>query len=236
MCISSGLGKYSYQEIYKKLSDKNVSFDFGIGNFDRYFFCQTSIKDTKTLFEIIYLLFSQSKIEADAAKYVLAQYRTDLLNMDKSPYNVLSKEISRIIYNNNRYFTQIEISDLNKVNEDIALDFIKKSLNPKDYTFVFVGNIDIELFKEYIKTYLASIKPTKSYNVINKKFSRPKPVKREYVWGNEDKSSVSLGWYVKEKYSQTLSAQTKVFEEYMRIILTDHMRMKWGQIYIEPVC
>jgi arabinogalactan endo-1,4-beta-galactosidase len=72
MCINSGLGKDSYQEIYKKLSGKNVSFDFVISNFYRYCFGQTSVKDTKALFEIIYLLFSQPNIETDAVKYVLA--------------------------------------------------------------------------------------------------------------------------------------------------------------------
>jgi zinc protease len=119
-------------------------------------------KDTKTLFELAYLLFSQPKIKSDAVKYVLNQFKTDLLNADKSPERVLSKEIAKLIYRNNPYFTQIEISDLDKVNESVALDFIKNSLNPKDYTFVFVGNIDIELFKEYIKTYLASIKQVPS--------------------------------------------------------------------------
>ncbi|MDR0617291.1 MAG: insulinase family protein [Endomicrobium sp.] len=240
MCINSGLGKYSYQEIRKKLSDKNVNFYFGISNFDRYFFCNTSVKDTKTLFEVVYLSFSQPKIESDAVKYVLDQFKTDLLNVDKSPERVLSKEIVKVIYGNNPYFTQIEISDLDKVNESVALDFIKKSLNPKDYTFVFAGNIDIELFKEYIKTYLASIKQVPSYDIVEKEFVRPKPEKKEINMGNADKSSVSLGWYVKyvkEDYSQTLSAQARVFNKYMDIILIEHMRMKLGQIYyIAPVC
>jgi hypothetical protein len=89
-----------------------------------------------------------------------------------------------------------------------------------------VGNVGVELFRQYIKTYLASVKPTETYNVTDKKFSRPKPIKKEIRMGNEDKSSVSLGWYVKEKYSQTLSAQTKVYQQYMDIILLEHMRMK----------
>jgi zinc protease len=168
---------------------------------------------------------------------VLDQWKANLLNADKSPDYVLNKEICKLIYGNSPYFTETEISDLDKVNKDIAFDFMKKSLNPADYTFVFVGNIDIESFKEYIKTYWASIKPAQSYNITNKEFSRPKPAKKEIHMGNGDKSSVSLGWYVKENYSQSLSAKTCVFEEYMNIILTDHLRMKLGEIYyIAPVC
>jgi zinc protease len=117
MYINSGLGKYSYQEIIKKLSDKNIGFEFGVDNFERYFSGQISVKDTKTFFEIVYLLFSEPKIEPDSIKYVVNQYRTDLLNEDKSPERVFSKEISKIIYNNNPYFTQLEILDLDKVNK-----------------------------------------------------------------------------------------------------------------------
>ncbi|MDR1522752.1 MAG: insulinase family protein [Endomicrobium sp.] len=116
-------------------------------------------------------------------------------------------------------------------------DFYKTWYRPDNMAIVFVGNIDIESFKEYIKTYLASIKPAQSYNITNKEFFRPKPAKKEIHMGNGDKSSVSLGWYVKENYSQSLSAKTCVFEEYMNIILTDHLRMKLGEIYyIAPVC
>jgi zinc protease len=50
MCINSGLGKYFCQEIRKKLSDKNVSFDFGISNFDRYFL--VILKKFKYILEI----------------------------------------------------------------------------------------------------------------------------------------------------------------------------------------
>jgi hypothetical protein len=47
------------------------------------------------------------------------------------------------------YFKPLEFSDFSKLNNKTAFKLVKKSLNPADYTFVFVGSLDINTFKEY---------------------------------------------------------------------------------------
>jgi zinc protease len=73
-----------------------------------------------------------------------------------------------IIYNNDPYLKPLKSSDFSKFNINTSLKLIKKYLNPADYTFVFVGNININVFREYVETYLASIHSGKEKSILPK--------------------------------------------------------------------
>ncbi|GHT40319.1 hypothetical protein AGMMS49921_01510 [Endomicrobiia bacterium] len=56
-----------------------------------------------------------------------------------------------IPYPGDSYVGYSEISDCSKITPERTIEFLKKCFNPADFTFVFVGDIDIETFKTYIK-------------------------------------------------------------------------------------
>ncbi|GHT44479.1 hypothetical protein AGMMS49921_14190 [Endomicrobiia bacterium] len=113
-----------------------------------------------------------------------------------------------------KYF---KISDYPKISQKRALEFVKKCFNPTDFTFVFVGDIDLDLLKSYIKTYIASISPIKT--LTNQIFVRPKPLKKEFYTDDEYNTGVHMSWVIEEKYSLKLKAASKVFEKYIKLFL-----------------
>ncbi|MCA6070345.1 MAG: insulinase family protein [Endomicrobium sp.] len=233
MSSASGVGDYSRQELHKKLAEKQASIFFWIGTFTRGFDGLSTIKDVKTLFELLYLDFTQPKMDSDAVKILLSQYKTYLANQDINPEISFSKEVTKTIHGNSPYFNEPEISDLSKVNEIAALNFIKKSLNPSDYTFVFVGNIDIKKIKPYVETYLASIPNGETWDMAIDSIIQPEVVaeKKEIYKGKENKSLVFMSWIIREKYSQELDAEASILKEYMNIILVENIRVKLGGTY-----
>ncbi|MDR3071358.1 MAG: insulinase family protein [Endomicrobium sp.] len=233
MFSASGVSDYSRQELQKKLAGKQASISFWINTFERGFDGLSTIKDVKTLFELLHLNFTQPKMDSDAVKVLLSQYKTVLANRDINPEISFSKEIIKTIHGNSPYFNELEISDLSKANENTALNFIKKSLNPSDYIFVFVGNIDIKKIKPYVETYLASITPGETWDMAIDSIIQPEvaAVKKEIYKGKEDKSLVYMSWIIREKYSQKLDAEARILREYMNIILMENIRVKLGGTY-----
>lgn len=232
MVSVSGLGPYSRQDLVKKLAGKQVSLTFWTSPFLRGFQGSATIEDAKTLFEMLYLSFTQPRMDTEAIQAMLDQYRTILLQQKEDPLTLFYDELQRTRYQNHPRFSPMQVEDLAQVNQDDALSFIHDSLNPGDYTFVFTGNLDIKSFRAYIKTYLASIPPGTAWNTwIDPVIIRPGQTDKSLYKGKEGQSQVFLGRYIPASYTEEAWAATAVLEEYLDIKLTEEIREKLGGVY-----
>jgi zinc protease len=232
MLEASGAGPYSRPVLVKKLADKQVSISFWTSNYYRGFQGSAATGDLKTLFELLYLTFTQPRLDADAIKAMLDQYRTSLAQQNEDPETVFSHEITKTVYGNHPRFRPMETEDLAKVSMDDALAFLQSALNPGDYTFVFTGNLNAAVLRPLVETYLASIPPAKSWNSWQDlHITRPSNVGKTVFKGKEEKSLVFLGWYVPAAYSEQAGAAAAVLTEYVDIILTEEIRETLGGVY-----
>ncbi|MDR1107235.1 MAG: insulinase family protein [Treponema sp.] len=228
----SGLGPYSRPELTRKLADKQVSFGYGVSDYYRTFQGSATTEDLKTLFEMLYLSFTDPRIDDDAVNAMLDQLRSSLARRDEDPDNVFFDEVNRIVYGSHPHFKALELAGLPAANIDSALSFIRKGLNPADYTFVFIGNLETEIMKEYIETYIASIPPKESWNSwTNLNIQRPGKTEKIVYKGKEEQSVVYMGWFAKVPYTEELRAAALVLNEYLNIRMNDEIREKLGGVY-----
>ncbi|MDR2457640.1 MAG: insulinase family protein, partial [Clostridiales Family XIII bacterium] len=228
----SGIGKYSNDELSKKLAGKQVGLSFYISEFTHCFYGSSVNGDIKTLFELLYLDFTKPKLNSKAIKAYVSRYKSVLENGEQDPEIVFYRNFNKIINGNDPYFKPLELSDIDKFNKSTALKFVKKFLNPQNYTFVFVGSIDVNTFKEHVETYLASIPSAKEKSALPQhKINRPGEIKHDIYKGKEEFSSVCLEWIVNERYSQKRNAIANVLKEYLDIVLIENVRMKLGNTY-----
>jgi zinc protease len=231
MLNASGLGPYSRPELTRKLAGKQVSLSFWASNFIRGYQGSASSGDIKTLFEMIYLSFTQPRFDPSAIQALLDNWRTMLAQEAEDPDSVLSKEITRTIYGNPRLHP-MEIADLDRVDPKEALDFFLACCNPGDYTFVFTGNIDPVVFRDLAETYLASIPQGPGLNAwADTDYQRPERAVKEVRKGREERSGVYLGWFAPAPYSDGQSAAAEVLNEYLDITLNDEIRETLGGVY-----
>jgi zinc protease len=232
MINASGLGPYTRPELVKMLADKQVSFSQWTNAFYRGFQGSAASGDIKVLMEMIYLGFTQARIDPDQVSILLEQMRTRLVQEGENPDSYFSKEITKTIYGNPR-FHPIEIQDLEKVNIDDALAFIRRCQNPQDYTLVFTGNLNAAAMRPLVETYLASV-PVKE-NTFNQwddvDYQRPGKLEKELRKGREERSAVYISWFVPQTYSEEASAAASVLGEYLDIRLTDEIRENMGGVY-----
>ncbi|MDR2478112.1 MAG: insulinase family protein [Treponema sp.] len=232
MAQISGLGPHSRTELTKKLIGKQVSFSFWISGYYRGFDGSASAGDLAALFEMIYLGITDPRIDPKMVKVMMDQYRTQLALRNENPDTVFSDELSRTIYGGHPFFRPLELSDIPGANIETARTFLRRCLNPGDYTCVLAGNLDIPAIRVLAETWLAAIPPSESLNEwTSLQFERPGKAEKTVYKGKEDRSLVYLGWFSKALYSEELSAAAQVLNEYLEIKMTEDIREKLGGVY-----
>ncbi|GHV94672.1 peptidase M16 [Spirochaetia bacterium] len=234
MIGASGLGPYSRTELINKLTGKQVALSWWTANYYRGFQGSSTAKDIKTLFEMLHLGFTQPRLDNGAIRAMLDQYRTNLAQQEENPESVFSREIAKTAYGGHPRFKPLELADINKVSIDQALRFIKNSLNPADYTFVFTGNLNIEELKILAAEYIASIPASTPLNSwTDPGIRRPGKTEKLVYKGKEERSMVYLGWFVpgQAAFSEQRNQTAAILSEYLDILLTDEIREKLGGVY-----
>jgi zinc protease len=146
----SGVSKYSNDELSKKLADKQVNLYFDMSEFMHCFYGYSVNRDIKTLFELLYLDFTQYRLDSTAVKAYISNYKSLLKNEEQNPQNAFFKDFEKLIYGNDPYFKPLEFSDIDKFNKTTALKLIKKFLNPQDYTLEILMLILLENMQRHI--------------------------------------------------------------------------------------
>ncbi|GHT36695.1 hypothetical protein AGMMS49593_02210 [Endomicrobiia bacterium] len=241
---------YYCQDTKNKLSGKHISLYAHIDAFERSLQGHASLKDIITFFELIHLSFTSHNVDIGKFNDLIKSYKKDWADQNSELLTVRNE----LFYGNNPHFNvcgsnnqsrldfleatsafvpikYFKVTDYPKISQKTALEFVKKCFNPADFTFVFVGNIDTKVFRSYIKTYVASIAPSKA--LINQKFIRPQSSKWEIYMDNKFDSGVYLSWVIDEKYSPKIKVVSKVLEKYINIIL-DEPEKYCSAVYLNP--
>jgi zinc protease len=236
MAGASGLGPWSRPQLIKLLADKQVSFSYWTGDYNRGFQGSAATGDIETLFEMLYLSFSQPRMDGDAVRALLDSYRTSLAQRGENPDVVFSDTVTGVTSGDHPYFKPLTVEDIGKVNMTQAMSFLKRGLNPGDYTFVFTGNLDPAVIRPLAETWLASIPPAETWNTwTDPGLQRPGRVEKKVYKGKEDQSFVFMGWYVPLAFTEEQSMAAAVLSEYLDIRLTEDIREKLGGVYSASV-
>jgi zinc protease len=181
---------------------------------------------------MLYLNFTDFRIDPVAVQAMMDQYATSLALRTENPRTAFFDEINRTIYGGSLYFKPLELGDLPHADTSKALAFIRKGLNPADYTFIFTGNREIQAMKNYIETSLASIPPAEKWNTWTD-LAIPSPGKVENIVhkGKEEQSMVFMAWFSKAPFTDELNAETQVLGEYLDIRMDEEIREKLGGVY-----
>jgi zinc protease len=181
---------------------------------------------------MIYLNFTDPRIDPEPVTAMMDQYATSLTRRDDNPGTVFSDEVNGTMNSNHPRFKHLELADLAKADINAALAFLRSTLNPGDYTFVFTGNLNAGIMKDYVETYIASIPLAESRNEwTDLNVIRPGKIEKTVYKGKEDQSQVFMEWFAPAPYTEELSAATRVLREYLDITLEEEIREKRGGVY-----
>lgn len=153
-----GLGSYSAVDLRKVLAGKNVSINSSVALNTEAITGNSSPKDLETFLQLLYLQFTGVREDQEAYGAYKARMETQLQNLASNPMQAYSDTLQKVLYSGNPYSERLTLDMLSKIVYKKALELARvRFSNAADFTFTFVGNVDVEKVKPLVEKYIASL-------------------------------------------------------------------------------
>ena len=153
-----GVGKFSAIDLRKILAGKLASATPFINELSEGLNGSSSKRDLETMFQLIYLRFTQPRADTNAFNAAASQMKAVLANQSVVPEFNFQNALMAARYQNHprRRFDTVET--INSWNLDKSFAFYKdRFADASDFTFVFVGSFDPDTIKPLVEKYLGSL-------------------------------------------------------------------------------
>lgn len=153
----NGLGDYTNKDLQKYLQGKQVSVGVGFDSYTRDVTGSTTPKDLATMMELIYMTFTNFNYAADEFRAAQNMYAGIIKNQETNPQYVFSRDLNKALYANPRRQALTSEGVMGASLEQTLEIAHKMTENAADYTFYFVGNVDMGVFRPLMEQYIATL-------------------------------------------------------------------------------
>ncbi len=154
----SGLGSFNRVDLGKKLAGKAAGVSAGIGDNAESLGGRASPKDLETMFQLIHLEFTGARLDTAAFKAFQAQAASFLANRGVSPEAVFGDTVQVTMAQHDFRDRPLTAQTFAEVNPHQALDFFRQRFaGASGFTFVFVGNVNLDTLKALTEQYIATL-------------------------------------------------------------------------------
>lgn len=230
----SGLGDFTSIQLEKLLAGKAVSVSPSIGSLTEGFSGSVSPDDIETLFKLVYLYFTAPRADTTAFTSFKTRLTAYYQNQAADPETAYDDSITAITTQYDPREKPFDLKTIPQMDLQKSLEIYKdRFADAGDFTFIFVGNFNLDTIKPLIETYIGGLP------VINRDetwdsttYSFPAGIKECIIHkGLEPKSRNTLvfsgdfDWSIKNRYI----AQSML--DVLRIKLRERIREDLGGTY-----
>ncbi len=231
---NGGLGKYSAVELRKMLTGKVASARPFIGELEEGIRGSASKKDLETMFQLIYLAFTQPRADADIFNVMTSSTRSQLANQKATPEYAFANTLNSVLTQDHPRARLMTPETVDKMNLDKSFAFYKERFSDaSDFTFVFVGSFDLDTMKPLVTQYLASLPAThrkETWKDVGIK--RPTGVVEKRVdKGLEPKSRAEIVFSGAFPYNQEQRVAIRAMADVLEVRLRESLREDLGGTY-----
>ena len=231
---AGGLGRFDAVELRKMMTGKVASASAFISELEEGLTGNGSRKDLETMFQLIYLRFTQPR--ADAAAFGVQALRTKsmLTNQAAVPEFAFFEALTSLRYQNHLRRRLPTSETVDEWNLDKSLAFYKdRFADASDFTFVFVGSFDLATMKPLVERYLGAL-PSIHRKETWKDVGVRTPsavVEKKVEKGIEPKSLSAIVFSGPFQFDQTQRAAIRAMSEVLETRLLETIREDLGATY-----
>ena len=153
-----GLGNFSNVDLEKVLAGKKVSISATISGLSESLGGSCSPKDFETLMQLVYLSFTAPRMDDAAFESFKQRTKASLANQEANPMTALTDTLQKELYGNHPMARRIKADMIEQIDYTRIMEMFKDRFQEAgDFTFLFVGNINLEEAKPLIETYLGGL-------------------------------------------------------------------------------
>lgn len=192
----NGLGTYSNMDLQKYLAGKQAGVSVTWMPFARSISGNTTPKDLPTLMELIYMTFTDINFTPEEFEALQKTYEGLLHNQESSPDFIFSQKIQESLFSEPIAQGLLTVDAVKNASREEIIRISKAmTANAADYTFIFVGNVDIDSLRPLVEQYIATlpsdkenivteVKPGAPFSIISgsKTFTYTTPMQTPQTW------------------------------------------------------
>ncbi len=155
---AGGVGPFNVIQLRNALAGKAVSVSAFIDDTDEGLSGGASPKDLETMFQLIYLTFTQPRADEATVATMGAQTKVMLANQQASPEYVFQQTLIAALTQDHPRARLMTPAMVDQMNLERSFAFYKdRFADASDFTFVFAGSFDMAAIKPLVERYLASL-------------------------------------------------------------------------------
>ncbi len=230
-----GLGNFSAVNLEKTLAGKKASVRASVLVETELVHGSCSPKDFETMMQLTYLSFTAPRMDNDAFTSYINRTKASLENMEANPMVALQDTLTQALYMGHPRAQRMTAAKMDQVDYAKVMNMYKdRFADASDFTFIFVGNINLDEVKPLIETYLGglpSINRKESFkdnnqpmrigqykNIVAKKLETPK-------------ATVLLMQHGKCAYTPKNLVMMSMLGQVLNMMYTESIREKEGGTY-----
>ncbi len=231
---AGGVAKFSATDLGKMLAGKVASANPFIGELEEGLSGASSRKDLETMFQLIYLRFTQPRADANAFAAQATQARTFMNNQSVIPEFAFFEALSAARFQNHPRRRLQTAASVDEWNLDKSLAFYKdRFADASDFTFYFVGSFDEATMKPLVERYLGalpSLKRKETWKDIGVKLPAG-VIEKRVEKGIEPKSRAAIVFSGPYVYNQENRVAIRAMAEILQTRLLELIREELGGTY-----
>jgi len=232
----SGVNGFSKIELDKLLAGKNISINPHISSIQEGFYGNSTPKDFETLLQLLNMYFTAPNFDIDAFNSSITKMKMYYPNSLQDPTQYYRDQVEHILANNHIRGNYIPTEqELEALDFDIAKKvYQERFANPGEFTFFFVGNINLDTDLKLIQQYLGSLKnsASESQSFIDRGIRPPAGPKEVIInKGQDEKSMVSIYFTAEYPYSYMDNYLLKSLGDVLTIKLIENLREEKSGVY-----
>lgn len=194
----------------------------------------TSKKDLESTFQLMYLYFTQPRLDKELVAGVLKEAKDRALKRYSKPVNVYTDSINSIMFNHHFRKRAAHAERVDMIDPEMALKIYKERFADfSDFTFVMVGSFDLNKIRPIVQQYLAglpSLKRNEGTNYIP--YTYPAGGFTKLIQkGKTDRSTVTMildGTYAEEP---NLVGNMTAIRDIVQLKMTERLRGTEHEVY-----
>lgn len=153
-----GIGELSLTELQRTMAGKVANVSPSISELSQGMSGVASPRDVETLFQLIHLHFTAPRADSTAFAAFRAQLRALLANREASPQAHFQDTLAVTMSQGHPRARPIGPYYVEEMDLDASMDFYRERFDgAAGFTFVFVGDFELETMRPLVERYLASL-------------------------------------------------------------------------------
>lgn len=233
----SGVGEFDKIDLQKQLSGKQAYVSPYISELSEGMNGSCTPKDFETMMQLTYLQFTSPRFDKKAFTTLMKREKAALENKSTDPNSAFKDTLSLMLGSHHLRRQPTTIADLDKVSLSKAkYHYGERFGDPAGFTFIFVGNIDMETVKPMIEKYLGGlpqVSRVESYKDLGVRMPKGKKVENIFYREMETVKATCFVAFTGEMKKGTIEERLYLttIEEYLNMRMLETLREDEGGTY-----